>query len=625
MLRALVRPAMTAVAPRLAAAPRSPWFHSARFDVLLLLGVPFLTWPLLTALRELSGPELLSRLIVLSATGHYVATFVRTYGDRELFARFKMRLLLAPPLLLALSGAAFASGHGPALLLVTMGWAFWHWLAQAFGFARIYDLKVGSHRPLTAWLDKALVIAGFVGTVVLHDGALATFGRTFLDAGIPLPDGPAFAAVQATVHVLLVAVGAAYLADLGAAIVRGRPWSWQKQVMHATTIGYYWFAFAWLPNVAIAYVLYELFHDVQYFAITWLTCRQRLARPGTAPWFQRLFRPGARGAGGFLAAMLLCGAVDLGGRALSSDLLAVFLPLALLHYYYDGFVWKAREASLGQDLGLPGGLRAAVAPGLRHAARWLLFAVPFGLALAVGGGRQFTPRERAEALVALAPGDFHERAELALLLAQAGELTQAADHYRASIAAHPDFAPVRANFGAALELAGDLDGARAQYEHALRCADHGVAHAQAHGNLGVLLLLGGDRGAAERHFEDARRLGGVHPIGRMLALAAALPGPAVERRTRLYEGVLQLDAAEPDAHWHLGQLLAAQRRFGEAAHHFTALVLRAPDLVPGWLALAEAEAGRGEPEAARAALAQVLRREPGHARALELQRRLGGR
>ena len=54
-----------------------------------------------------------------------------------------------------------------------------------------------------------------------------------------------------------------------------RPWSWQKQVMHVMTIGYYWFAFAWLPNVLVAYVLYAFFHEGQYAAVTWRTCRTR--------------------------------------------------------------------------------------------------------------------------------------------------------------------------------------------------------------------------------------------------------------------------------------------------------------------------------------------------------------
>jgi hypothetical protein len=90
-----------AATPTLSAKPAgSPWFHSARFDLLLLLLVPFLTWPLVSTAADRWGPQLLNQLILVSATGHYFATFVRAYGDRELRARFATRFWLAPALLL---------------------------------------------------------------------------------------------------------------------------------------------------------------------------------------------------------------------------------------------------------------------------------------------------------------------------------------------------------------------------------------------------------------------------------------------------------------------------------------------------------------------------------------------
>ncbi|HEX5052182.1 MAG TPA: tetratricopeptide repeat protein [Planctomycetota bacterium] len=623
---------MTTAAPSLAGpvrANRSPWFRSATFDLLLILGVPFLTWPLVMLGQDTWGPGRLNQLILLTATGHYFATFVRAYGDRELFARFRARFLVAPAILLATCIGMFTTGHGPALLLVTAAWAFWHWLAQAFGFARIYDSKQGSFRPLTALLDKALVIAGFVGAVMLNDGALAEFGKAFVSAGVPLPAAAQFAFVQQIVLAAMVLVGAAYVANLVWTIWRRRPWSWQKQFMHATTIGYYWFAFAWLPNVLVAYVLYELFHDIQYYAITWITCRQRVRRPGVAPWLVRMFRPGWTAALGFVLVMSAFGAVDAYGRAeLAPEQLGhqvwlgVFLTAALLHYYYDGFIWKARESTLGADLGIQGGLRAAMVPGLRHAGHWALFFVPL-LATVALGRRDIGPRERVESLVALAPGDFLTQADLGLELTKARELPAALEHYRASVALNPDLAQTRANYGAALDLAGDLDGAREQYEAALRCRDNGGAHAQAHTNLGVVLLVRGDLAAADAHFRAAALLGAQHPIGRMMALAAAMPAGAEMRREQLYAAVLQLDARQFDARIQLADLLLARGQFEPAAGHYATLLRGAPDFVPGLVGLATAQANLGQIEQARATLQRALQREPGDAQALALRARLG--
>lgn len=607
---------------------RSPWFHSATFDLLLILCVPLVTWPLVQLGAWTLGAPLLNQLILLTATGHYFATFVRTYGDRELFARFRWRFWLAPPILLLVCVGMFTSGHAAPLLLATTGWAFWHWLAQAFGFARIYDAKAGSFDARTAWLDKALVIAGFVAAVILNPASTATFGKVFLDAGLPLPGAATFAGIQQLVAWGSGVVAAAYVANLAAAILQRRPWSWQKQVMHVFTIGYYWFAFAWLPNVLVAYVLYELFHDIQYFAITWLTCCGRVRRPGTTPWLQRMFRPGFGSATAFVAVMLACGALDWLGRnhwwpsGRGHDVwLGMFLCAALLHYYFDGFVWKAREQALGRDLGLASGLAATVVPTLRHAALWGLFVLPIAAAW-LWGGAPLNPRDRAAALVAVAPGDFLSQTELAFELAKSGDLPGAIAHYRASIAANPSFAQSRVNFGAALDLAGDLDGARAQYEHALQCPDRDGAHRTAHTNLGVLLLARGDEAAARPHLEAARRLGGEPPLHRLLGLAAAVPTDAVARRQALYQAALRIDPNQIDAHYNLGLLAMATQQFPDAATHLTRVAQLAPEFVPGLVAAARALHRLGQDDAARQHVQRALQREPGQAEAQALLREL---
>ncbi len=627
----MARPPMTAAAPPTAVRPTaSPWFRSAAFDLPLILAVPLFTWPLVMAAQDAWGAALVGELILLTATGHYFATFVRTYGDQELFVRFRLRFVLAPLLLVPFCVLLLATGRGSGLLLVTSLWAFWHWLAQAFGFARIYDIKAGSYRPLTALLDKALVITGFVGAVTLNDGPVVTFGKLFLDAGIPLPSPATLGTLQQMVLGAMILVGAAYVANLLVTVLRRQPWSWQKQLMHVTTIGYYWFALAWLPNVLVAYVLYELFHDVQYYAITWLTCRGRVRRPNVTPWLRSLFRPGPSGVLLFLLAMTAFGAFDLFGRRLSEQSLlrdlsvGLFLAAALLHYYYDGFIWKARESALGQDLGIQGGLRDAMVPALRHSARWSLFAAPILLLLWLG--RPVTdPLVRAQALVALAPGDFVTQGDLAFQLGRGGDLEGALRHHAAAVAANPDYALTRANHGAALELHGDLDQARQEYEAALRCHDGQGAHRLAHVNLGILLLLRGERARADEHFQAGARLGGEPPLHRLLALAQAIPPTAGDRRRAYLGAALALEPAHVGAHLELGGLLLQRRDYTTADRHFAAVLQVAPDVVDALVGRAACQAGLGQREVARALVQQALQRQPGHPQALALQQHLQSR
>jgi Tfp pilus assembly protein PilF len=235
------------------------------------------------------------------------------------------------------------------------------------------------------------------------------------------------------------------------------------------------------------------------------------------------------------------------------------------------------------------------------------------------------PRARAAALAGLAPGDFLSQAEYAFALAKDNELPAALAHYRAAIAANPDYARARANYGAALERVGELDEARAQYLRVLELPDHLETHRQAHVNVGVLELLRGDRAAADRHFAAGAQLGGEHPIGRMLALAKALPPARAEHRHKLWSGVLALDPDQPDARFALGEVMLAQRRFDVAAHHFTVFSRRVPDHPPALLGLATAQAELGQLAEARAALQRLLQREPRHAAALALQASFEGR
>ena len=611
----------------------SPWFRSAPFDLILILGVPFLTWPLLTGARVAWGADLLTKLILLTATGHYMATFVRAYGDRELFARFRVRFLVAPVVLLVTCVGLYTGGHAPQLMIVVAAWAFWHWLAQAFGFARIYDIKVGSFHWLTALLDKALVITGFIAAIVLNDGAIATFAKLFQSAGVPLPSGSTVDTVQVIVTGLCFVVGIAYVANLVVAIVRGKPWSWQKQFMHVTTIGYYWFAFTWLPNVLIAHVLYEFFHDVQYFAITWITCKSRVQRPGVSNWFKRMFAPTKLAAVCFVVLMVAFGSLDAFGRHNLTDgelgeriWMGVFLTAALLHYYYDGFIWKARERSLGDDLGIQSGMRAAVVPSMRHAVAWSGFFLPLIALLTLDGlNQKFTDLELAKDLVAIAPDDFYSQQSLSYLLARERQLPAALEHYQRSVELNSEFAPTRINYGAALELHGDLDAAMEQYRACLECPSKDGAHGQANVNLGVLLLMRGQSDEAMQCFQRARALGAEDPIRRMLAMGAGLPPSARDRRRAYYEAVLELQPAQLDALMQLGFVLIEMGRFEAASKHLAQFCNAAPTHVPALLGLSDAHFESGRRDQAITILRRALAQEPQNPYAIRLKAKFGMR
>lgn len=520
--------------------PRSAWFVNGWFDLLFIVGVPLFVWPLVMVGQHYGSADLLMKLILLTATGHYFATFVRTYGDRLLVKRFKARLTIVPAVLLCTCVWAFTRGQAAPLLLVTTGWAWWHWLAQAFGFARIYDAKIGSFRPRTAWLDKLLVISWFLGVIVLNSNSTENFARLFLDSGVRLPGAAFWEVLRTIVFGVVATVTTAYVANVVWTLVHGERVSWVKQACHLMTIGFYWFAFAYMPNFFVSYVLYELFHDIQYFAIVWISSRSRVQRGDVTGWMKRVFRPGWAGLATFLGVTIAFGAIDLGGREwskapMTSVLAGVFLTAALLHYYFDGFIWKVRESDIRHDFDLEGGVKGHARRGFVHAASWAFFFVP----LVVFANLAATPisgADRARMLVDAAPESFNAQGNYALSLAQAGAFDRALAHYEKSLALYDGAPRTRLNYAMALDLAGRPDDADAQYRAVTQSEADATVKADAYLRLGYNRLIAGDGDAARRAFVAMQQHQSVKrsPIPGMAELADAFERSGqAERAARL--------------------------------------------------------------------------------------------
>ena len=167
------------------AARRSVWIISPWWDLTYLVASPLLIVPaVLLALRQRMTPEQVSLIVISFASlGHHLPGFMRAYGDRELFLRFRRRFLLAPPLAIGLAllftppaflanllGLPWQHLHGLELILLV--WGTWHGLMQTYGFMRIYDLRSGENDRRDARLDHALCLAMYES------------GEAFRDAGV---------------------------------------------------------------------------------------------------------------------------------------------------------------------------------------------------------------------------------------------------------------------------------------------------------------------------------------------------------------------------------------------------------------------------------------------------------
>ncbi len=444
-------------------AARSPWLVAPAFDLPLVILTPLLTFPLLWLWRQQSGEAAVYALVMsFGALGHHLPGMLRAYGDRALFQRFRTRFLLAPLFLLVVcAGFAVAGLHAVAALALL--WGIWHGWMQTYGFARIYDGKRGAADPRTARIDFLLCAVFFASAVVISPYRSFQLLDLFARCGMPVPP----AVVMQTLRgVAVAAIAVVVLAYVGQSIRNARaggPASLQKHLLLASSCAAWWIATNHVPSLIFGLALFEVFHDVQYLAIVWAFNRQRARKGGDCGIVTRwLFRGGVVSVAVYLGLVLAYGAMGpllerAGEGGLRDGLAGVLLASQLLHFYFDGFLWKVRERATGDALGIGGGGEIARRPGLRHALLWGLFVVP----VAVLGVRQWLEGTdqvaAARAVAGVLPDSVEAQGRLGLLLAQQGRPVEAVVPLRAALAARPEDGERRADLARTLAEAAEVE------------------------------------------------------------------------------------------------------------------------------------------------------------------------
>ena len=83
--------------------------------------------------------------------------------------------------------------------------------------------------------------------------------------------------------------------------------------------------------------------------------------------------------GGFgpLVEVSLHGQSDSTSKAIFRTAQGLVVASAMLHFYFDGFIWKMREKATSDALGVGGGAANVAVNG--HAFKWLLLLIPAGV------------------------------------------------------------------------------------------------------------------------------------------------------------------------------------------------------------------------------------------------------
>jgi tetratricopeptide (TPR) repeat protein len=252
-----------------------------------------------------------------------------------------------------------------------------------------------------------------------------------------------------------------------------------KLALLITSISFWWYSNNLVSNLLVGIALFEVFHDVQYLSLVWIYNRNRVEKDQNIGGFMRfVFRRSGSLVGLYLGLIFAYGSLAYFNSHLQIEtikriLTGVVTASALLHFYYDGFIWKVRESSTRQSLGLSGGT-AEVSPRgifqgwLLHGLKWATaFVVPLG-ALWLWQVRSSVPELQRTAWVAQdVPLGARPHYEYGQLLQQDGQLDAAAKEYEVALGFDPKHAGAHHALALLRQSQSKFDAAAEQYEAAL--------------------------------------------------------------------------------------------------------------------------------------------------------------
>ena len=563
------------------------WIFSPIQDMAFVLFTPVVILVTFAAARRGAWMDGLLTFALALATAHYLPGILRAYGDRALFRRFHTRLILAPIFLFGLT-ASFAYLNLHIVVLLALLWGQWHWMMQVYGFARIYDAKAKPEARTPSWLDRALCLLWFGACVFVLNLDLPSFLTNFYQSGGPRIPAEAFVWFSRAWLIATVAITVVYLFRTVTSLRQGQRPNPLKFVFIAATFLYLSYTSGVLERPLMGLALFESWHDVQYLSIVWAFNLNRTRQTSEAGAFIRfLFRPRAILVLIYVAMCLAFGSLTHAWALFKDDrvirvVVSLVTATGMLHYYMDSFIWKIREKETSQALGVQPSTPLRRLPLIpvwaRHAALWLLFAIPAGLFFVIESRGDVVPElELYQNVVDAFPASATAHYQMARTLQEMGRLREAKEHYEQTLSLAPSMLPAHVFLGILLSDQRELGAAREHFERALSMDPN---NAEVHNDLGIILDEQGDISNAKVHLERALALDKGYALAHTnLGMLLAKQGDMKSAAEHL-ETALRLDPEQYMAHNSLGEVLLKQEKLNEARSHFEQALRIEPDYTP---------------------------------------------
>ena len=622
---ALSRLQTVPAAPVSASRPKL-WILDSWRDLILYVGTPLLLVPVFALAQARWSPQDIYLFVAaFGAMGHHLPGMIRAYGDRALFERFKWRFIFAPLFLLAVC-TAFFWWDLKGILLVVFFWGVWHGLMQTYGFCRIYDAKTGTFDTLTRRLDFAMCVIWFATAVALSPYRLSDTLDTYYMCGGPFIPPSMVQLGQGLILLLAVAVSGLFVAHFCRLWIIGKRPNPVKVALLVTSIAFWWYCNNLVANILVGIALFEVFHDVQYLSLVWIYNRNRVEKDSNIAGFMRfVFRRSGSLVGLYVGLVLAYGSVSyinahIGMDTVKRILTGVVTASTLLHFYYDGFIWKVRERSTRQSLGLAGGTADVTLGGVLpswawHGLKWVaVFVLPLG-ALWFWQIHLAIPEVQRQAwVVADVPIGAKPHFDYGSALQKEGRLEEAVEQYKIGLQFNPKDAKAHTSLAVALTGQAKFDAAVPHMETALRLEPN---NPDFHLVYATLLQRIGHNDEAALHFETAIRLkpDSVEAHYGYAAFLAGL-GNNDEYISELRR-VLQLRPDYPYAELRLADALFANGNLKEAEGHYLAALRTDPKLTVAYNSLGKVYLSQGQISQAMIQFSEALRLNPEYKEAEE--------
>ena len=615
------------------------WIISPFSDLFFFIGTPLFCLVTMLPLREFVDSQTIAfYALALFATGHHLPGFMRAYGDPELFSTFKEKFVIAPVVVLFVTALAqFNTLHG--LFLMVLVWEVWHLFMQHYGIMRIYDAKNKIFSRLNARLDWAMTLCAFV-TVVIYS---PEYFHRILDhnqrVGLPFPSVELTFFLKELLFYFTMTVFAAYLANLVHRTVTGQKISLPKMAVMATTVFIIYYGWIHINDLVIGYAAFAVFHDIQYFAIVWvynnnLVKRQERTTKVLRTFFTTRTLP-------ILAAYMLVsfayGSINMMEGFLKSEqainVVEIFvITSTILHYYFDGFIWKMKDRKNQANLGIKAedGIKRIGARSIqsrlfrfssyfRETGRQLAyFAVPVaGLALF-----QFywtaDEADAREKMVELFPDLAGAHNNLGVFYSRLGDWDKASGEYRRALELDQGAYEAHKNLGLLYAQQGLLDEAHAHYQQAI---DNKPEYVEALNSQGLVFMQRGQVDKAQQRFMEALAEFEYAPAYNNLG-TAYLRDKNYMAAIRAYKKAIALDGNNATHHFNLGLAFQKAVQNEGAVQAFDQAIALQPSYAKAYLSMALSYQRMGNLPAARQSLQRLLQVEPKNATAARLLSRL---